>query len=117
MRKEFYGLLTLAQFLAWQGDDLNPAPGTVNALLYPGGTPGRFTRMTFPSRHRASCVLEKNRTGMITKISGPQEVCFVVPHYCPASKRTELLTLMNKKRFYRRDECREMGFFTEWGIE
>lgn len=78
---------TLENFYLWQGNDQDPAIGTVNEILgFNSST--KPCRYTYPVLHKDStCEFDSNGMPLLGTIQGQEtDVIFVIDSGCPAQK-------------------------------
>jgi len=95
MIEEYGKFPNIAAFLSWQGEDWNPAIGTVNYIR-------NFQYARALTRYTAPI----NR-------DGTDAVIFIIDNHCPEASRTKLLDLMGRKQLYSKEEVQELGFLEE----
>lgn len=81
-----YWRTTLEEFYTWQGQNGNPAQGTVNAIL--GLQSGKPTiRYTSPRIHKdATCNLDSEGMPIAGSITGEQDIICLIDSGCPSEK-------------------------------
>ena len=96
----------LDHFYTWQGKIMNPAPGTVNAIMFSDAK--TLSRYTGPEC-KSWCRMEYDLYGDVKSIDLDREVVFVIDNDCPWEKYQELLTSMGRELYSLR-EIKQMGF-------
>lgn len=97
----------ISQFYDWQGKIMNPARGTVNAIMFSDSK--TMTRYTAPEC-KSWCWMEYDLYGDVKSIDLDPTVVFVINTECPWKKYQELLAGMGRKQLYTLDEVKKMGF-------